>query len=382
MIYQKGVFFFIVFALINVIAVSQLPVEGDPYIKFDNLITKNGLSSNYILDIYQDSEGYIWVATRNGLNRFDGYDFTTYKNNPGDPSSISSNLVTSIAEDKLNNLWFGTNRGLNKFDRQKSSFVNYKSTAHDTSIFINENVRAILCDTLNILWIENAKGKLRKINPNGEVTVYKHKAPSMVNTYFYHSIVQNQNQLWIGGRYMGLIRFDTKKEVFYQVMTDPNDATKKRDEDVGAYFIDSQGVFWVGGTDGLYTFDKDAEIFSKKLTVSTFSIDEDRNQDLYFGTGGGLYILDRKLNKFKRCIHDDNNASSLINDHINKVFIDRSGNIWIGTIDGLSVIRSSKNKFAHICHIPGNNSTPSSNHVTTILQDNRERIWYGTEGGG
>ena len=70
---------------------------------------------------------------------------------------------------------------------------------------------------------------------------------------------------------MGLIRFDIEKEEFYKVNSNPDDNTKKRDEDVGVYFIDSQGVFWVGGTDGLYTFDQDIELFSKKLTVSTFS---------------------------------------------------------------------------------------------------------------
>ncbi len=378
----KGVFFVVVFALINAIAVSQLPVEEDPYLKFDHLNVKNGLSNNYILDIYQDSEGYIWIATQNGLNRYDGYDFTVYKNNPEDSSSISSNLVTSITEDKFNNLWFGTNRGLNGFDRQNSSFINYLSPGSDTSIFIDENVRAIFCGSSNIVWVENAKGILRKLNPSGEVSVFNHRAPSMVDTYFYHSILQNHNQLWLGGRYMGLIRFDIEKEVFYMVLSNPDDATKKRGDDVGVYFIDSKNVFWVGGNDGLYTLDPDTEIFSKKLTVSTFSIAEDENQNLYFGTGGGLYILDEKQQKFRRCSHDDNNGASITNDHVNKVFIDRSGNIWIGTIDGLSVIRPSKNKFNHIYHIPGNGSTPSSNHVTAILQDNKDRIWYGTEGGG
>lgn len=378
----KSVWLSIIFALVNVVAFSQLVVEDDPYVEFDNLNVKSGLSNNYILDIFQDTDGYLWIATRYGLNRYDGYDFKVFKNIPEDSASITSDIITSIAGDGLNNLWFGTKHGLNKYDRQNDCFYNYTNPGMDSIIFKDEYIHAILCDSSNILWVENTKGELIKLKPDKEPKIYKHRPPTMVNTYFYHTIVQNQNQLWLGGRYMGLIRFDIEKETFYQIQTNPDDTAKKRDDDVGVYFSDWQGTFWVGGTDGLYTFEQDGEIFSKKLSISTFSICEDKNQNLYCGTGDGLYILDKNRKKFRRCIHDDNNAASIIGDHINKVFIDRSGNIWIGTTEGMSVFRPSKNKFKHIYHIAENDLTPTSNHATVILQDNKGRIWYGTASEG
>ena len=76
----KRVWLLIIFALVNVIAFTQFIVEDDPYVKFDHLNVKSGLSNNYILDIFQDSEGYLWIATRNGLNRYDGYNFNVFKN--------------------------------------------------------------------------------------------------------------------------------------------------------------------------------------------------------------------------------------------------------------------------------------------------------------
>ncbi|MCD4683341.1 MAG: hypothetical protein K8R86_08685, partial [Bacteroidales bacterium] len=361
---------------------TQPPMVQDPYLKFDHLTKKDGLSSNYILDIYQDKNGFIWIATINGLNRYDGYKFIQYLNNPQDSSTISDNLITCITGDTSGNIWIGTKNGLNQLNTDKTFNRYYHNDSVENTLSGNF-IRALLYDNDN-LWVETADGILHKYYPfEKTIEKFDHTKPTMINTYYYHTIYKDKKgDLWVGGRYMGIFRFNTDKELFYEFKANPEDKTKKRDKDVADYFEDSDGTFWMSGTDGLYTFDIENEIFQKILQVSTFSIQEDVNKNLWVGTGNGVYILNKQRNEFRQLTHNDNSVHSLVNNHVNKIYIDRNGNVWIGTADGVSIYRPSKNKFRQINHIPENDNSPVSNHITCILEDSKNRIWIGTENKG
>jgi len=226
-------------------------VYDDPYLKLDHLTKKDGLTSNYILDLYQDKEGYIWVATVDGLNKYNGYTFETHLNIPGDSTSLSSNLVTSLAEDYEGNILVGTQKGLNIYNKNTDSFSKHLEIYNYPDTLSQSNIRAIYPDN-SLTWIETADGLLIKTNTStGEMNFYRHRKPTMVNTYIYHTIIKDSDdKLWLGGRYMGLFSFNPKTEQFHQLYEDPNDNTKKRDNDVAVYFEDSDGTFWVGGTEG------------------------------------------------------------------------------------------------------------------------------------
>lgn len=369
-------------ACISILSFSQDEIHEDPYQKFDHYSTKDGLPHNKVLDIFQDSHGYIWVATYNGLSRFDGYNFHNYFNDPDDSTSLSANLVSCLTEDLNGNIWIGSTSGLNKYDGQKDEFIN-KNNLGDL-VFDSCFVRALYADKKNNLWVETANGQLKKVQlSNDKILSYSHNKPSMVNTYLYHTILEDsKGNIWVGGRYMGIYSFDPEVEKFRIIPADPDNKKKKRDPDVAVYFIDSRGSFWVGGTDGLYLFDAETEIFTRRLAVSTFTIAEGQQGKIWIGTGGGLYTFLPEKNQFLLAIHDDNNPFSLCQNHINKIFIDKPGNVWIGTNDGISIYRPGKNKFRHIHHIPGNDQTPESNHITSILEDKEGNIWLGTSDKG
>ncbi|MCF8369257.1 MAG: histidine kinase [Bacteroidales bacterium] len=362
--------------------IGQLPAEEGIYLKFDNLNVKNGLSSNYILDILQDSKGYIWVATQNGLNRYDGFNFKSFFHNPGDSLSISSNLVTCLEQDDAGNLWIGTDKGLNRYT--SGYFENSKNSGNPVLVNNNTNIRDILADEANILWIENTGGELSRNNTkSGENKIFSHNPPSMVNTYFYHTIVKSpDNKIWPGGRYMGLYSFDPIKEEFTKYPHGKNIPFAKRDEDVAIYFFDSQGTAWVGGIDGLYTFSPEKKTFVNVLPISTFDIVEDAQQQLWIGTGSGLFCLEKERDKFIFYTHADSRLNSICQNHINTLYLDRNENLWIGTTDGISIYRPAKNKFSQIYHIPGVENTLSSNHISSIVQDKKGNIWVGTDGEG
>ena len=365
--------------------IGQAVITENPYMKFDHLTKKNGLSSNYILDILQDKFGFIWIATADGLNRYDGYDIKQYKHSSKDSTSIADNLITCLSEDSGGNLWIGTRKGLNRYSRFNDYFeVVIIINGQGDTTEIDDFIRAILPDENNILWLETAKGDLIKYNYLQESSViYHHAPPSMVNTYFYHDLYKDEKGfLWLGGRFMGIYKFNPETEEFYEYKSDENDRSKKREKDVATYYQDSQNTMWLGGIDGLYTLETQTEVCTKVIPVSTFCVAEDSNEKLWFGTGAGLYIYNLSNNSFSFIDRDDNNSQSLIQNHVNKIYIDAAQNVWIGTIDGISIFRPSKNKFKHIYHIPGDARTPISSNITSILQLNSGEIWIGTDNAG
>ncbi|MCD4746939.1 MAG: histidine kinase, partial [Bacteroidales bacterium] len=332
-----------------------------------------------------DKYGFLWIATIDGLNRYDGYKIKQYKHLTEDSVSIADNLVTCLKEDSEGNLWIGTRKGLNRYNRNNDSFETVtRKNDQGVLVEINEYIRAILPDENNILWIETAKGDLIKYHYLlKSSSTYHHKPPTMVNTYFYHDLYKDKNDiLWLGGRFMGIYRFDTETEQFYQYQWDENNSTKKRENDVSAYFHDSQDNMWLAGIDGLYTLNTKTEIFTKIFSTSTFSIVEDKNKKLWFGTGAGIYVYNLLDHSFTFINKDDNNPHSLIHDHVNKIYIDDAQNVWIGTIEGVSIFSPSKNKFRHIYHITGDERTPVSSNITSLLQLTSGEIWIGTDNAG
>ncbi|MCD4734509.1 MAG: histidine kinase, partial [Bacteroidales bacterium] len=315
----------------------------------------------------------------------DGYKIIQYKHIPEDSVSIADNLITCLEEDFEGNLWVGTRKGLNKYNRNNDSFESvYNKNDQGNFSEIIDYIRAILADENNILWIETAMGDLIKYHHLlKSSTTYHHKPPTMVNTYFYHDLYKDKNGiLWLGGRFMGIYKFDPETEQFYEYKSDEKENTKKRENDVSCYFRDSQNNFWIGGIDGLYSFNTETEVFTKVLPISTFTVVEDYNKRLWFGTGAGIYIYNLSNHSFSFINKYDNNPQSLIQNHVNKIYTDKAQNIWIGTIDGISIFRPSKNKFRHIYHIPGDERTPTSSNITAITQLKSGETWLGTDNAG
>lgn len=373
-------FFFLFFSLS---AITQPRTISDPYLKYTQISKKNGLTGNYILDFLQDRQGYLWIATTTGLNRYDGFSVVQFQKLANDSTSISDNIVTCLSQLNDSIILVGTRSGLNFFNTSDQTFSRFDQNFPETALLANQFIRAILTAEM-ITWVETGNGELVKLNfLTKEIRQYKHKAPSMINTYFYHRIVKDKTgKLLLAGRYMGLFQFDPETEKFKHINTDPENPTKKRDNDAAVFFIDSQGEYWVGGIDGLYTFDPQTEIFEKHLSISTFDIIEPHPGEFWIATGSGLFRYFRDNKTFVQSNHNDNIRHSLAHNHINKLYIDQNRNIWIGTLNGVSIYQPSQNKFRHIYHIPENASTPVSNHISAIAEDHHNRIWIGTENEG
>ncbi len=265
----------------------------------------------------------------------------------------------------------------NIFDRKNESFTHYFKSDNKNSLRDN-HVRALHPDSIGNIWIETLDGTLSKLDiSNQKFFHYSHSKITQA-FYKYHDIFEDKNNnIWIGGRNLGPCFFNQKTESFTYIKNDPFTTGKKRDKDVACYFIDNENNFWVSATDGVYLFYPEKEYFEKILGSSTYSIIQDKEGFIWFGSGSGAFRYDKKRNEMIHYVNDENNTNSISENHINDIIEDRNGNVWFATNNGISKLNKSKNKFGHLYHIPENENSLASNKISDLITDDDENLWIG-----
>ena len=366
---------------------------------FENLSVEQGLSQSSVLSICQDSMGFLWIGTEDGLNKYDGYKFTVYKNTPNDPTSLGDNRVNAIIEDRIGNLWIGTSGGgLNMLDRKSGKFHRYKNILSDSNSLSNNVVLSICEDISGILWIGTMGGGLNKFNPDTELfnnfLHSKSDKNSISHNIVYAIIEDSYHILWIG-TWGGLNKYIRLKNKFIRYEHNPSDLKSLSENKVFSIFEDKSKVLWVGTWGGgLNMFNRDDENFTryhdhtKNLNNNnevTTAMLEDPYGDFWIGTfGDGIYLLDERRNYIGEFYNNPDNASSLSNNRIYRIVGDRiSDIIWVGTVGGgLNKIDRRKGRFNHYTHQYNNPNSLSDKGVFAFCEDNSGLIWIGTYGGG
>lgn len=368
-------------------------------LKFDHFGTGNGLSQSNVLCILQDSHGFMWFGTRDGLNRYDGYTFTVYRNKAGDATSISNSFIVSLCEDKAGNVWIATNGGgISRYDRLKNAFVNYTHSDKNTNTISANYVNAVFADSKGNIWAGTDGGGLNMLNPaTGKFTHYRHKAgeTNNIGDDFIRSINQDkEGNLWVGTVNKGLDKFNVAAGTFIHYTHDYKDASSISNNDVYFYFEDSHNRTWVGTNGGgLNLFDKQKGTFTHYVNNpsntnslsanSLYCMHEDERGNLWLGTeNGGLSIFNPAANTFTTYQHDDIDNSSIGNNSIYAICCDAKGNLWLGTFSaGVDFINADNRNFKYYRHSTAPTSL-SSNKVLCIFEDSKSNVWVGTDGGG
>lgn len=366
---------------------------------FNKITTDQGLSNNSIWCIYKDSRGFIWFGTADGLNRYDGYNFTVFKNNPSDPYSISDNFISSIVEDHQGNLWIGTQGGgLNRFDpvtERFTPFYHHKGDTNSLSADFIFHHNALSIDSENILWIGTANGfcsyhisekyfrQYPLVLPEGEIVRNIRVVLQEGDTY-----------LWLGTD-RGLIRFNKMTREYKSYTHRETLATSLSSNIVTAivHGVDSNDI-WIGTEYGLNLFNKDNETFQRFYkdpwnpgclsdnSISSLALDEEG--DLWIGTkSGGLNEFKTSRDKFLNWKQNLSDETGISDDYIEYLLYDSSGYVWIGFANaGIDIIDISTKQFTHIRHQPNNPNSLSYNTIRSIYEDSQGYIWIGTYGGG
>jgi len=368
-------------------------------IRFEEISIEEGLSQTIVFCIAQDSKGFMWFGTEDGLNKYDGHRFTIIRHIPDDPSSLAYNHILSLYEDRTGTLWIGTFlAGLDRYDSTQDRFIHYRHDPKNPNSLSHDMIRTIYEDLSGTLWI-GTDGGLNRFNRETETfTRYIHY-PDDANTLSHNTVraicEDRTGMLWIGTEGGGLNKFDRDTETFTHYIHDPSNPKSLSSNSVRAIYEDNAGKLWIG-TDGggLNKLDRDTETFfhfladpndpSKLSHNSVYALYEDKTGVLWIGTnGGGLNILDQERRKFIRYINDPNDPTSLSYNEIYHIYEDRSGVLWIGTYGGgVNKIDLKRKKFIHYRYDPNNPNSLSHPIVWSIHEDASGILWIGTHGGG
>ena len=406
-------------------------------VRFDRLGPEDGLSQSTISAICQDHYGFIWVGTRNGLNMFDGYQFTVYKSDPNSSNALSDNWITAICEDQKKNFWIGTiNKGLNLFDRVSGVF--YHVTDDSTSpVQLTDNSIIAMWPDKESVWVATRKAvekvsvTMRDDRPSFRSEVLFEKSSILTvfvdrsgtiwtgskegldswaagrSIHFGHqrnnprSLSHNtvnaiaedsSGNLWVATD-AGLDRLDkTTGQFDHYNLTVPGNPVLS-DSRVMSLYSDRNGILWIGTNIGLYKMTSPGSFLAYRHSqIDPYSLSnnevrslfEDRSRILWIGTfgGGGLNKLDLKRQKFLHYRHEEDNPQSLTNDVVRGFLEARDGTVWVGTHDGLNHFYPQSGEFKWYEYKKADPSGLSHPEARTMVEDPQGFIWVGTEGGG
>lgn len=370
-------------------------------INFTHITQDQGLSQNSVFCILQDSKGFMWFGTQDGLNKYDGYNFKVYRPDPENPFSLSNNHITSLCEDRNGTLWIGTAwGGLNKFDREKEVFIHYHSNNRpdDPTSLSSDFVFAICQDHMGNLWIGTLGGGLNKFDPGKETFVhYRQRAddPNGLSSDSISALYEDRNGiLWIGTNGGGLNRFDPRTETFSHYRATPRTSTSLTSDQITSICEDHAGELWVGtGGGGLHLLNRKTGAFTRYTSHpddpfslshnSIRSVYEDGSGVLWVGTLEGLNRFDRRRERFIRYRYNADNPYGLNHDFIVSIYENRSGILWVGTAGGgLNKFDRQGKKFYTFRAEPGNTTGLSHDFVYSFYEGRNGILWIGTSGGG
>jgi ligand-binding sensor domain-containing protein/signal transduction histidine kinase len=367
------------------------------YIRFEHISSEQGLSQNVVTCILQDKRGFMWFGTEYGLNRFDGYTFKKYKNNPKDPSTLPANTVTLIYEDNSGYFWIGTvGGGLSLFDHEKETFIRfpYKNDLDPNPDPDIDIIKTFHQDRSGVFWVGTWGGLLR-FDPKKQIWTrffYKPGIPGTLSDSRIWSFCQDQRGIiWIGTDKGGLNVFNPKTGEFSHFLHKLDEPHSLSNNSVYAIFEDSKMNLWVGTQGGLDRFDRDTRTFihyrhhpKKKDSLSNNrirTIFEDRKGRLWIGTewGGLNQLKSVSEGTFISYRHQPNNPHSLCHNTVRSIMEDRNGCIWIGTYGrGINRIDPQIQQFVHIIGDAGNPNCLNSNYVSCLFEDEDGILWIGT----
>jgi len=390
----KGIF--VSLMLVYLVFIPDL-YGDDLHLWFKNISIKEGLSQNSGNCVLQDKYGFMWFGTEDGLNRYDGHDFVVYKNDPKDPHSIADSYILSIYEDSRGRLWVGTyNGGLNRYDRENDIFISYTHKQNDPHSLSHNHVLSIHEDRQGFLWVGTREG-LNRFDPQKEEFVHYKNDPDSsesLSSSEVNAVYEDSGGVLWAGTENGLNRFNRKKRNYKRYFHDPSDMDSLSHNNITCIYEDKQGILWIGTEKGLNKFDPNSECFvsychkvndpDSLSNNRVRSICEDENGGLWVATyGGGLNRLDRKTKKFFRWRSELADEDSLSNNFTQTLYRDKTGLIWVGTFGaGFDRFDPKGRKFIHYQISDQDTDGVLANTVFSLYEDWKHVLWIGTYGGG
>ncbi|KLT67439.1 hybrid sensor histidine kinase/response regulator transcription factor [Pedobacter sp. BMA] len=362
-------------------------------ISFDHLGVEKGLSQSSVISIAQDQQGFMWLGTRLGLNRYDGYRFKVYQHDEKDPESISNNYITALYTDSRKTLWIGTISGLNIYHPENDHFEQVLNDSKKANTLKGISINCITEDRKGNIWIGTQQG----------VFLFKDGNPLHLTRYFNPSQPKpainakaikedHLGNIWVGTA-SGLFCLVPHDQKFSMVSYLANGkAGSISDNNITSILEDHTNRLWVGTQrNGLNLWNSSTATFSifnhsaadsHSLVNNTIrSLELDDQGRLWVGTLDGISILNQQ-GSFTNLQYEPDNKSSLNQNSIYKLYKDKNGSMWVGTYFGGVNINYPYHTSFKIYQRSNGKSSINNNVISGFAEDNQKNLWIGTEGGG
>jgi len=395
--------------------IAQVAVYGQNSDKeplyFQTYTIEDGLSDNWIRDVTQDQQGYIWITTASGVSNFDGYDFENYFNEPGNISSLSSNDAQNVLVDKENNVWVGTASGLNRFDRAGGTFQRFQNDPNDSTSLPGNTIFELHESRSGTLWVLTDQGlaAFKRDSQTFEVVSTESGNKNESRATNLKCISESSDgRIWIGTEGEGIKILNPDTREVSSLRHNPADENSLPADFVENLFIDKEEVLWVnydlggiddddfipeGSTTGLWKkILSTGEVYHYRykpepedhLFGNLSDFEQTKDGKLWFsrrsGTEGGLYVFNREKNSFDKYVYEVNNPGTIAWNFVTAVFEDRFSNLWVATSRGLSRTNRSRIRI--------NSFTPDTtdkygvlNNFYGISEVSDNRFWISPDGG-
>lgn len=376
----KSILKSILLSILLCIFTFSLYAQAAKHISFAHLGVNEGLSQSTIFDIVQDRQGNMWFATYDGLNKYDGYDFTVYQHDEQNPYSIGCDITRSCMVDSQGNLWIGTEEGLSLYDASQDKFYNYhyqKNRPISGIVEISEN---------QLLLFSNKSKSLLLFDTETQQFSNEPLHPSLLS--ISPTTISRQGDNVYIGSYKGVFVYSISRKTLEDIT--PNEL---QDKQILAILQQSPICLWIGTEGhGLYKVNPQTKETTnyvntpgKKGGISSNyirSLALDSQNDLWIGTINSLNTYNETTDSFDSYTSDTEVNGSLSQTSVRDIFMDSQGGMWLGTFyGGLNYYHPLKNRFQNIRSIPKTNSL-NSNIIGCIKEDKHKKLWIGTNNGG
>ena len=356
-------------------------------LRFDNYSLDHGLSQSTIVSMLQDRQGFIWIGTEDGLNRFDGYSFKIYRKTKADSSNtIGGNFVWDILEASNGNLWIAHEGGITRFDPVHESFKVYK-VGHGSV-----NVKSLHQTDSTGLWIGTSDQGLFYLDFNtGKLTQYINTNASLLKYNNILDIVSySKDDLVIATRGAGIFLFNRKQSFRRPILKNIKDSTLLSGNDIWK-ILRHKDQYWLGTLHGIIKLDMNLQpldhyplphgtLMEQRVSTILF----DKNDMLWVACyGGGLARFDPKTATYTFANHSPTDPHALANDLVFSLLLDRSENLWVGTwIAGISKLRKGYNNFQNYSNEDIGTPSDFITSITSLPCGQKETLLLGVYGGG
>jgi signal transduction histidine kinase/ligand-binding sensor domain-containing protein/CheY-like chemotaxis protein/HPt (histidine-containing phosphotransfer) domain-containing protein len=318
-----------------------------PPLVLEHLTASEGLPQGTVYDSLQDSQGFVWLATEDGLVRYDGLELYRYAYSRTAGAGLPGNFIREIVEDAHHDLWIAIkDAGLARWNRATDTFTRFRHDPKDPGSLASDVTRAVLVDARGRIWVGMNDAGIDILDPaSGRIEHRRHDAhdtDSLSDDQIFTLALDRSGAVWVGTA-AGLDRWQPERNAFLHLRQESGSLTGKQ---VSALIEDHSGSLWVG------TFD------------------------------GGLDHIDSTGKLIDSFRHDARRPSSLASDGVRALLEDHAGHVWVGTEEGLDLLDRAGGEFSHYRHDDSDTASLRDSFIMSLYQDSAGLVWIGTRAGG